>query len=209
MRQNEAMTSQRPRIGLTGGIASGKSTVASLLAERGALIIDADRIVRELQEPGGAGLAAIVEAFGPAMLTPEGQLDRAALGALVFADDQARERLNGLIHPLVRAEAAARLAAAPAEQLVVEDIPLLVETGQAPSFDEVIVVQAPLEVRLSRMERDRGMSREQALGRIQAQASDEERAAVATQLIINDAGLPELEAQVRALWGRLLASREG
>ncbi len=201
------MSSQRQRIGLTGGIASGKSTVASLLAAHGALIIDADRIVRELQEPGGAGLAAIVEAFGPSLLTEDGRLDRAALGALVFADTEARERLNGIIHPLVRAEAAARLAAAPAQQLVVEDIPLLVETGQAPAFDEVIVVQAPLEVRLERMERDRGMSREQALGRIKAQATDEERAAVATHLILNDAGLPELEAQVDRLWAALLSRR--
>lgn len=206
MRHNVPMSIERPRIGLTGGIASGKSTVASLLQARGALIIDADQIVRELQEPGGEGLRGIVAAFGESVLDRDGRLDRAALGALVFGSDEARERLNAVIHPLVRAEAAARLAAAPAGQLVIEDIPLLVETGQAPAFDEVIVVQAPQETRVRRMERDRGMSREQALGRIGAQASDEQRAAAATRLIVNDAGLPELEAQVTELWELLLAA---
>lgn len=188
------------RIGLTGGIAAGKSSVAARLRGLGALIIDADAIVRELQEPGGAALEGIVEAFGESMLTPDGRLDRAALGALVFGDEGARERLNAIVHPLVREEAARRIDAAPAGTVIVEDIPLLVETGQAGRFDRVLVVQAPLEERVRRMVSERGMSREDALGRISAQASDEERAAAATDLIDNSGSREELVWAVDRFW---------
>jgi dephospho-CoA kinase len=192
------MTNSRPRIGLTGGIASGKSTVADLLRRHGAVIIDADRIVRDLQEPGQAGLTGIVDAFGEGMLDSDGRLDRPKLGALVFNDDQARERLNAIIHPLVRAEAA-RLKEQAGESLVIEDIPLLVETGQAGDFDRVIVVQAPHEERVRRMVADRGMTADDAESRIAAQASDAARAEVATDLIVNDADRAALASQVDAL----------
>lgn len=194
---------RRPRIGLTGGIASGKSTVAALLTARGAVVVDADAIVRELQEPGGTALAAIVAEFGDGVLTGEGRLDRAALGALVFGDEGARARLNAAVHPLVRAEAAARIDAAPAGAVVIEDIPLLVETGQAASFDRVIVVWAPREERVRRMVRDRGMSEADAVARIDAQASDAERAAVATDVVENDGTPAQLEDRVSVLWASL------
>jgi dephospho-CoA kinase len=181
------MTNSRPRIGLTGGIASGKSTVADLLRRHGAVIIDADRIVRDLQEPGQAGLTGIVDAFGEGMLDADGRLDRPKLGALVFNDDQARERLNAIIHPLVRAEAA-RLKEQAGESLVIE---------------RVIVVQAPREERVRRMVADRGMTADDAESRIAAQASDAARADVATDLIVNDADRAALAAQVDALWASL------
>lgn len=197
-------TTPRLRLGLTGGIASGKSTVARLLQERGSVLVDADAIVRELQEPGGEALSGIVAEFGEGMLTEDGRLDRAALGALVFSDERARDRLNAVVHPLVRRESARLIDAAPAGAIVVEDIPLLVETGQAGRFDRVIVVQAPLQERVERMRRDRGMSRDDALARIEAQASDEERAAVASDVIVNDADLASLEARVDAVWGAIV-----
>lgn len=196
------MTNSRPRIGLTGGIASGKSTVADLLREHGAVIIDADRIVRDLQEPGRPGLEGIVDAFGEGMLTDDGRLDRPKLGALIFDDDAARERLNAIIHPLVRQESA-RLTQQAGDSLVIEDIPLLVETGQAPAFDRVIVVQAPHEERVRRMVADRGMTPDDAEARIAAQATDAERACVASDLITNDADHAALAAQVDALWASL------
>src|SRR5215211_4898875 len=123
------------RIGLTGGIGSGKSTVSQLLVERGALLVDADRLARDVVQPGTAGLAAVVEAFGDSVLAPDGSLDRAALAAIVFADPESRRRLDGIVHPLVRQRAAELVAAAPADAVVVQDVPLLVETGQAASFD--------------------------------------------------------------------------
>jgi dephospho-CoA kinase len=196
------MTNSRPRIGLTGGIASGKSTVAALLREHGAVIIDADRIVRDLQEPGQPGLEGIVEAFGDGMLTEDGRLNRPKLGALVFDDNAARERLNAIIHPLVRSESA-RLKRDGGDAVVIEDIPLLVETGQAPSFDRVIVVQAPHAERVRRMVADRGMTASDAESRIAAQATDAERACVASDLIVNDADRAALAAQVDALWASL------
>ncbi|RKW71042.1 dephospho-CoA kinase [Galactobacter caseinivorans] len=195
--------SPRPRIGLTGGIASGKSTVARLLAAKGAVIIDADAIVRELQQPGGAALAGIVSEFGEGMLAPDSTLDRAALGALVFGDDRARERLNAVVHPLVREEAARRIAAAPEGSTLVEDIPLLVETGQAGRFDRVVVVQASREERIRRMVSDRAMTPHDAAARIDAQATDAQRAEVATDVITNDADVEHLSAQVDAFWESL------
>lgn len=190
-------------VGLTGGIAAGKSAVARRLAELGAVLIDADAIARAVVEPGTPGLAAIVEAFGEGILGGDGALDRPALGALVFADAKARETLNSIVHPLVRAEAARLRAEAPEDAVVIQDIPLLVETGQGANFDTVLVVAAPLEERLRRMIQDRGMSEADALARIAAQASDAERAAVADIVIENSGTLEQLRDKVTEIWESL------
>ena len=187
------------RIGLTGGIGSGKSTVAGLLAARGARIVDADRIAREVVEPGTPGLAVVVAAFGHGVLTPDGALDRPALAAVVFADPDARRRLDGIVHPLVRARAAELVAAAPPDAVVVQDVPLLVETGQAGSYDLVLVVQADLATRVRRLV-GRGLSEEDARARIAAQATDEQRRAVADVVLDNSGTVEELEAQVERFW---------
>jgi dephospho-CoA kinase len=187
------------RMGLTGGIGSGKSTVAGLLAARGARVVDADRIAREVVEPGTPGLAAVVEAFGPQVLTPEGALDRPALAAIVFADPAARARLDGIVHPLVRARAAELVAAAPPDAVVVQDVPLLVETGQAGAYDLVLVVEADLETRVRRLVQ-RGLGAEDARARIAAQATDEQRRAVADVVLDNSGTREELEAQVERFW---------
>jgi dephospho-CoA kinase len=187
------------RIGLTGGIGSGKSTVSALLAERGAVVVDADRIAREVVEPGSPGLAAVVEAFGPQVLTPDGALDRPALAAVVFADPEARARLDGIVHPLVRHRTAELVAAAPADAVVVNDVPLLVETGQAPSYDLVLVVEADPEIRVARLVQ-RGLAEEDARARIAAQATDEQRRAVA-DVVLDNSGTPEqLAEQVDRFW---------
>jgi dephospho-CoA kinase len=187
------------RMGLTGGIGSGKSTVAGLLAARGARVVDADRIAREVVEPGTPGLAAVVEAFGPQVLTPDGALDRPALAAIVFADPAARARLDGIVHPLVRARAAELVAAAPPDAVVVQDVPLLVETGQAGAYDLVLVVEADLETRVRRLVQ-RGLGAEDARARIAAQATDEQRRAVADVVLDNSGTREELEAQVERFW---------
>ena len=192
-------------VGLTGGIAAGKSAVAALLVEHGAVLIDADAIARAVVEPGTPGLAEVVAAFGPGMLGPDGALDRPGLGALVFADSAARERLNAIIHPRVRAEAARLRAAAPADAVVVQDIPLLVETGQGGDFDLVIVVAAPLAERLRRMVRDRGMDEADARARIAAQATDAQRAAVADVVVDNSGSLEQLRQQVNEIWETRIA----
>jgi dephospho-CoA kinase len=186
-------------IGLTGGIGSGKSTVSALLAERGAVIVDADRIAREVVEPGTPGLAAVVAAFGDDVLGPDGGLDRPALAAVVFADPEARARLDGIVHPLVRARAAELAAAAPPDAVLVHDIPLLVETGQAGRYDLVLVVQADLGTRVARLVR-RGMTEADARARIAAQATDEQRAAVADVVLDNSGTREELAAQVDRFW---------
>jgi dephospho-CoA kinase len=187
------------RIGLTGGIGSGKSTVARLLADRGALVVDADLLAREVVEPGTPGLAAVVAAFGDGVLTAAGALDRPALAAVVFADPDARRRLDGIVHPLVRARAAEFLAAAPADSVVVQDVPLLVETGQAASYDLVLVVETDLDTRLARLAQ-RGVAESDARARIAAQATDEQRRAVADVVLDNGGGLEDLEAQVDRFW---------
>ena len=196
------------RIGLTGGIGSGKSTVARLLAARGARIVDADRIAREVVEPGTPGLEAVVAAFGPGVLTAEGALDRPALAAVVFADPEARRRLDGIVHPLVRARAAELVAAAPPDAVVVQDVPLLVETGQAGSYDLVLVVQADLDTRVRRLV-GRGVSEEDARARIAAQATDEQRRAVADVVLDNSGTVEELEAQVERFWAERVAPAVG
>ena len=187
------------RIGLTGGIGSGKSTVAGLLAARGARIVDADRIAREVVEPGTPGLEAVVAAFGQEVLTPEGALDRPALAAVVFADPDARRRLDGIVHPLVRARATELVAAAPPDAVVVQDVPLLVETGQAGSYDLVLVVEADLDTRVRRLV-GRGLAEDDARARIAAQASDEQRRAVADVVLDNSGSVEDLSAQVDRFW---------
>jgi dephospho-CoA kinase len=192
------------RIGLTGGIGSGKSTVAGLLAARGARIVDADRIAREVVEPGTPGLEAVVAAFGQEVLTPEGALDRPALAAVVFADPDARRRLDGIVHPLVRARATELVAAAPPDAVVVQDVPLLVETGQAGSYDLVLVVEADLDTRVRRLV-GRGLAEDDARARIAAQASDEQRRAVADVVLDNSGSVEDLEAQVDRFWAERVA----
>jgi dephospho-CoA kinase len=192
------------RIGLTGGIGSGKSTVSALLAARGAVVIDADRIAREVVEPGTPGLAAVVDAFGDSVLTPDGALDRPALAAVVFADPSARARLDGIVHPLVRARAVELIAALPDDAVVVQDIPLLVETGQAGAFDLVLVVEAAPETRVDRLVR-RGLTEEDARARIAVQATDDQRRAVADAVMVNDGTPEDLAGQVDRFWtGRVV-----
>jgi dephospho-CoA kinase len=192
------------RIGLTGGIGSGKSTVAALLTQHGALVVDADRIAREVVEPGTPGLAAVVAEFGEGVLTPEGALDRPALAALVFGDPAARARLDAVVHPLVRSRAAELVAGAPADAVVVQDVPLLVETGQASSFDLVLVVEAEVGTRVARLV-ERGLTAEDARARIASQATDEQRRAVADVVLRNDGDREALAVQVDRFWTERVA----
>jgi dephospho-CoA kinase len=188
------------KIGLTGGIASGKSLVATRLQELGAVLVDADAIAREVVEPGTSGLAAVVRAFGPEILDAEGRLDRPRLGAIVFQEPERRTVLNGIIHPLVRERAAAVIAAAPRGAVVVQDIPLLVETGQQKNFHLVLVVDAPEDVRLQRMTEHRGMTEADARSRMAAQASRQDRLAAA-DVVLGNSGMPEeLLDSVDRLW---------
>jgi dephospho-CoA kinase len=193
------------RIALTGGIGAGKSAAARRFAELGAVVIDSDELVRQAEEPGTQGLAQIVAMFGPHVLAADGTLDRAALGARVFGDSDALHALEAIIHPQVRALSAAREAAAEAagEKVVIHDIPLLVETGRAGQFDEVIVVEAPVELRVSRLVSSRGMSLEAARARVAAQVSDDERRAVATVLLDGTGTVEHLNDQVDAYWASL------
>lgn len=193
------------RIGLTGGIGAGKSTVARELERLGAVVIDADALAREVVAPQTPGLAAVVEEFGDAVLTAEGRLDRAALGRVVFADRAARRRLEEITHPLIAAETARRLAELPPETVVVHDVPLIVENGLAANYDLVVVVGADEDVRLERLVKDRGMTREDARARIRAQATDEQRRAVADVWLDNSGTPEELLEQVRRLWDERLA----
>ncbi len=196
------------RVGLTGGIGAGKSAVAKRLAKRGALIIDADRLARKVVAAGTDGLAAVVAAFGPDVLGPEGRLDRPALGARVFGDEAARRRLESIIHPRVRARTAELIASAAPDAIVVNDVPLLVEAGLAPTYHLVIVVQADTEVRIRRLVETRGMTEEQAAARIAAQATDEQRRAAADVVLDNSAGLGALNARVDRLWRERLQPYE-
>lgn len=191
------------RVGLTGGVASGKSTVSAMLADLGAVVIDADVIAREVVAPGTDGLAEVAAAFGESALTAAGELDRPAVGAIVFVDEAKRRALEGIIHPRVRARAAEMEAAAPPGSLVVHDIPLLTETGQADTFDAVIVVDVPAELQLDRLVRLRGMTAADAEARVAAQASREQRLAVATHVVDNTGTLEELRERVADVYADL------
>lgn len=198
-------------VALTGGIASGKSTVARRLAERGAVVVDADQVAREVVEPGKPALAAIAEAFGDGVIAPDGSLDRAALGAIVFSDPEGRLRLNAITHPAVLQRSRVLFAAAGAadpEAVVVYDIPLLVEAGRREEFDVVVVVHASMETRVARMVELRGMTRDEALHRVQSQATDAERLSIADVVIDADGTIEETLAQTDALWENL-ANRVG
>jgi dephospho-CoA kinase len=195
-------------VGLTGGIGAGKSEVARRLAQLGAVVIDSDRLAREVVEPGTEGLAEVVAAFGPEVLGPDGALDRPALGRRVFGDEAARHRLEAIIHPRVRARSAELIAAAPPDAVVVNDIPLLVETGIGAGFDLVVVVTASVPSRLRRLAGYRGMSAEEARSRMAAQATDEQRRAVADVVLDNDGSLEDLRAAVDRLWHERLAPRD-
>jgi dephospho-CoA kinase len=195
----------RLRVGLTGGIGSGKSEVARLLAAHGAVVIDSDVLAREVVARGTEGHAEVVSAFGPGVLTPSGDLDRTALGRLVFADQAARVRLEAIVHPRVRRRAAEIESAAAPDAVVVHDVPLLVETGQADRFDEVVVVDVPEAVQVERLARLRGMAEEDARARIAAQASRTERLADATVVVDNAGSLDELRSRVDQVWDGLRA----
>lgn len=192
------------KIGLTGGIASGKSVAASRLRELGAVLVDADALAREVVEPGTPGLARVVEAFSASVLGPDGRLDRPRLGALVFGNPERLAVLNGIIHPLVRERAAALAAAAPKGAVLVQDIPLLVETGQGANFHLVVVVDAPEDVRVRRMMEHRKMTAEEARSRMAAQATREDRLAAADVVLDNSGTKDELRDAVDRLWGHRL-----
>lgn len=198
-------------VGLTGGIAAGKSTVARRLAELGAVVIDADHLAREAVTPGSRGLAAIVERFGNAVLGDDGSLDRAALGRIVFADEEARRALNGIVHPEVRrlyAEAVADARANDPDAVIVYDVPLLAEARAVDEFGTIVVVDAPADVRIARLVELRGMDREEAENRVGSQVSDADRRAMADVIIDSAGTIDETIAQTDALWRRLVAERD-
>lgn len=195
-----------PLIALTGGIASGKSTIASRLAEHGAVVVDADQIVRDVQQPGSPVLAAIADAFGERMLRDDGSLDRAALGGAVFGNADAVARLNAIVHPAVRAESARRFAEAFAddsEAVVVYDVPLLVEARVDDPWDLIVVAHAPAEDRARRLVELRGLTAEEASARLASQVPDDVRLAVADVVVDTASTLEETRRQVDELWDRL------
>jgi len=195
-------------VALTGGIASGKSTVARRLAEHGAIVVDADQVARDVVAPGEPALERIAETFGPGVIAADGSLDRPALGAIVFSDPEGRRKLNAITHPAVleRSRALfAEAAAADPDAVVVYDIPLLVEAGRHDEFDLVVVVHAATETRIARMIGQRGMTREEALHRINSQSTDTDRFAIADVVIDADGSLDETLAQADALWENLRA----
>jgi dephospho-CoA kinase len=189
-------------VGLTGGIGSGKSTVASILAKRGAVVIDADAIARMVVEPGMPALDALAEAFGAEILKPDGSLDRAALAERAFVTDESRKQLEAITHPAIATEFFAQIAAAPADGIVVHDVPLLVESTRGLEYGAVIVVEAPSALRLDRLEA-RGVPVADAERRMALQASDEERRAVATWVLDNSGDRAHLERQIDAIWPEL------
>src|SRR6476661_4056767 len=193
------------RVGLTGGVASGKSTVSAALRELGAVVIDADQLARDVVAKGTPGLEAVVAEFGEELLTPEGDLDRPAMARLVFHDESARRRLEGIVHPLVYEKVHELETRAPEGALVVHDVPLLAEAGRGEGFDAVVVVDVPAEVQVERMVRDRGWAEADARSRIGAQASREDRLAVATYVLDNTGTRDELRAKVQELYRTLTA----
>ena len=191
------------RVGLTGGIGAGKSEVSLRLAGQGAVVIDADAIAREVVAPGTAGLAEVTEAFGREILRPDGELDRPRLGDIVFADPELREKLNAIIHPRVGARMTELEQAAGPGAIVVHDVPLIAENGLADAYDVVVVVDVPPRIQIDRLVRYRGMTSDQARARMAAQASREQRLAVAGIVIDNSGSLAELDRQVGDLWAEL------
>lgn len=187
-------------IGLTGGIASGKSTVSAMLADHGAIVIDADDLARDAVAPGSAGLAAVIDRFGESVLTTDGGLDRAALAARIFQDERARGDLEGIVHPEVAAQFERLLGQLPPDSVVVYDVPLLVENSMADRFDLVVVTEASQAERVRRAVVNRGMTRDQVLRRIAAQASDDQRRAVADVVIDTDRELGQVRDAVARLW---------
>jgi dephospho-CoA kinase len=196
------------KVGLTGGIGSGKSEVARLLAAHGAVVVDADALAREAVAPGTPGLAGVVAEFGPEILAADGSLDRSRLAQVVFTDPDRLARLNAIVHPFVRRRSAEIVAAAPVDAVVVEDVPLLVENNLQGRYDVVVVVDASPETQVDRLTRVRGMSEPDARARMSAQATREQRAAVADVVIGNDGDLGALRTQTDVLWERL-AGRSG
>ncbi|MER5768464.1 dephospho-CoA kinase [Streptomyces sp. NPDC001985] len=195
-------------VGLTGGIGAGKSEVSRLLESYGAVLIDADRIAREVVEPGTPGLAAVVAAFGESVLAPDGTLDRPELGAIVFADPDRLAALNAIVHPLVGARSQELERAAGLEAVVVHDVPLLTENALADRYDLVVVVDASVETQLDRLVGRRGMTESDARARMAAQATREQRRAIADLVIDNDGPLEQLEPQVRRVWAELTRRAE-
>ncbi|MGC9382388.1 dephospho-CoA kinase [Streptomyces sp. MH13] len=191
------------KVGLTGGIGAGKSEVSRLLVEHGAVLIDADRIAREVVAPGTPGLAAVVEAFGEDVLAGDGSLDRPKLGSIVFADPEKLASLNSIVHPLVGARSRALEEAASADAVVVHDVPLLTENGLAPQYDVVVVVDADPATQLDRLVRLRGMTEQDARARMAAQATREQRREIADVVIDNDVPLDELRVRVEEVWAEL------
>ncbi|MFI9590948.1 dephospho-CoA kinase [Nonomuraea sp. NPDC052265] len=192
------------KIGLTGGIGSGKSEVSKRLAARGAVVVDADKIAREVVEPGTVGLARVVAAFGEGVLHPDGSLNRERLGSVVFADPDRLAALNAIVHPLVGERVAELQGQAPDDAILVYDVPLLVENKLAPMYDLVIVVDAADEVRIRRLADHRGMPEADAKARIAAQANREDRLAAADLVIPNEGSLDDLEARVDEVWHELV-----
>ncbi|MFI0516159.1 dephospho-CoA kinase [Streptomyces canus] len=192
------------KVGLTGGIGAGKSEVSRLLVEHGAVLIDADRIAREVVAPGTPGLAAVVTAFGEDVLAEDGSLDRPKLGSIVFADPERLAALNAIVHPLVGARSRELESAAAEDAVVVHDVPLLTENALAPLYDLVVVVDASPETQLDRLVRLRGMTEQDARARMAAQATREKRLEIADVVIDNDVPLDDLRRRVREVWGELV-----
>ena len=193
-------------MGLTGGVASGKSTVSAIFAELGAVIIDGDKLAREVVEQGTPGLVRVIEVFGPGLLTPEGDLDRAKLGAIVFNDADKRRLLESIVHPLIFERYAALEAATGPDDVVIHDIPLLVETGRAAEFDVVVVVDVPEQTQVERMLRDRGWTEDDARSRMASQTSREQRLAIATYVVVNTGSLEALRERVEEVYAALTAT---
>ncbi|WND38142.1 dephospho-CoA kinase [Streptomyces sp. BB1-1-1] len=191
------------KVGLTGGIGAGKSEVSRLLVEHGAVLIDADRIAREVVAPGTPGLAAVVEAFGEDVLSEDGSLDRPKLGSIVFADPEKLAALNSIVHPLVADRSRALEEAAAEDAVVVHDVPLLTENGLAPLYDLVVVVDADPATQLDRLVRLRGMTEQDARARMAAQATREQRREIADVVVDNDVPLDELRRRVAEVWAEL------
>ncbi len=199
---------RRTLVGLTGNIATGKSVVGRMLEELGAAVIDADRVAHEVMEPGGPAFDAVLEAFGPEIIAADGTIDRRKLGDVVFRDAAALARLEAAVHPAVISEVAERIAAAEARVVVVEAIKLI-EAGMHRAYDCLWVVTAPRETQIERLVQRRGLTRDEAALRVDAQPPQAEKAALAGRVLVNDGNLAQLRAQVREAWEQLPGGDEG